>query len=229
MSSHTVWKGAKEIREGVEPSDRQRVAGAGDKPAVLKQPGLLEALDELVDPETRGDPMSPLRWTAKSTYELSGALQEMGFEASAELVRRLLHQLGYALQAPAKETEGAQHPDRDGQVGYINDTAGEHLAAGEPVISVATKKKELVGAHANGAREWQPRGEPERVKVHDFPDPDQSKAVPYGIYDVANDDGWVAVSQSADTAEYAVATIARWWDTLGSARFPRGDTAANHR
>ena len=220
MSSHTVWRGAKEIREGIEPIDGERAEGAGAKSAAERQPGLVDALDELVDPGSRGDPMSPLRWTSKSTYELAGALQEFGFKASAELVRRMLHGMGYSLQATAKQNEGRTHPDRDGQFRFINDLAAQRLDSDEPVISVDTKKKELVGDYANGGREWQPKGEPERVDVHDFPKPGSSKAVPYGIYDIANDEGWVSVGDSGDTAEFATATIRRWWDTMGANRFP---------
>ena len=223
MSSHTVWKAVKEVRSGVEPSDRVRAPGAGDKPAIDKQPGLLEALDELVHPETRGSPMSALRWTLKSTYELAAELTGQGFKVSAELVRRLLHQMGYSLQAPAKQLEGTTHPDRDGQFGYLNDLVGERLAAGEPVISVDTKKKELIGSYANGGREWHPAGEPTRVNVHDFADRslgEFAKAIPYGVYDVGNDEGWVNVGDTADTAEFAVESIRRWWNTLGRHRFP---------
>jgi transposase len=223
MSSSTVAKAVAEVRAGIEPSARQRAPGAGDKPAVDKQPGLLEALDELVHPETRGTPMSALRWTLKSTYELAWVLQGRGFRVSAELVRRLLHQMGYSLQAPAKQNEGSAHPDRDGQFRHLNALAAERLAAGEPVISVDTKKKELIGNYANGGREWQPSGEPERVNVHDFADRalgEFAKAIPYGVYDVGNDEGWVNVGDSADTAEFAVESIRRWWDTVGRARFP---------
>lgn len=223
LSSHTVWKAAKEIRAGVVASERIRAEGGGDRPAVDKQPGLAEALDELVHPDTRGTPMSALRWTLKSTYELARDLQDNGFRVSAELVRRLLHKMGYSLQAPAKQNEGSAHPDRDGQFRHINALATERLAAGEPVVSVDTKKKELIGNYANGGREWQPSGEPERVSVHDFADRalgEFAKAIPYGIYDLANDEGWVSVGDSADTAEFAVESIRRWWNTLGRARFP---------
>jgi len=168
MSSSTLAKAVAEVRGGVEPSDRQRAAGGGDKPAIDKQPGLLEALDELVHPDTRGTPMSALRWTLKSTYELARALTDQGFRVSAELVRRLLHDMGYSLQAPAKQNEGSAHPDRDGQFNHLNALATERLAAGDPVISVDTKKKELIGEYANGGTEWQPEGEPHRVNVHDF-------------------------------------------------------------
>jgi transposase len=223
MSSSTVNTATQQVRAGFEPSDRVRVAGAGDKPAIEKQPRLIEALDELVHPETRGTPMSALSWTLKSTYALASDLRAQGFSASAELVRRLLHQMGYSLQAPAKHNEGTQHPDRDGQFRYLNDQATQRLGKGEPVISVDTKKKELIGNYANGGKEQQPASEPQRVKVHDFKDVslgEFAKAIPYGVYDVGNDEGWVAVGDSADTAEFAVESIRRWWNTLGRVRFP---------
>lgn len=223
MSTSTMSRAVREVRAGIEPSDRQRAAGGGDRPAIEKQPGLLEALDELVHPDTRGNPMSPLRWTLKSTYELARALTGKGFEASAELVRRLLHQSGYSLQAPAKQNEGTQHPDRNAQFEYLNRLVTEYLAAGDPVISVDTKKKELIGDYANGGREWQPEGEPVRVGTHDFPDRalgEHAKAIPYGIYDLANNEGWVNVGDTADTAEFAVESIRRWWHQHGQQRFP---------
>jgi transposase len=223
MSTSTVNLATQQVRGGVEVSDRQRRAGAGAKPAVETQAGLREALDELVHPGSRGSPMSPLRWTLKSTYELARELSGQGYRASAELVRRLLHQMGYSLQAPAKQNEGAQHPDRDGQFRYLNGLAAERLAAGEPVISVDTKKKELIGNYANGGQEWQPGGEPQRVEVHDFADRalgEFAKAIPYGVYDVGSDEAWVSVGDSADTAEFAVESIRRWWNTLGHNRFP---------
>ena len=227
MSSSTVYKSVSQVRAGIEPSDRQRAAGGGDKPAIDKQPGLAEALDELVHPSTRGTPMSALRWTLKSTYDLAADLQTQGFRASAELVRRLLHQMGYSLQAPAKQNEGTSHPDRDGQFGYINDLVARRLKLGEPVISVDTKKKELIGNYANGGREWQPAGEPTRVNVHDFADRalgEFAKAIPYGVYDVGNDEGWVSVGDVADTAEFAVESIRRWWNQMGRDRFPEAST-----
>jgi transposase len=227
LSRNTVIKAVGEVTEGIEPSDRLRAPGAGDKPAIDKQPGLLEALDELVWPETRGTPMSPLRWTLTSTYELARQLTEKGFVVSAELVRRLLHQMGYSLQAPAKQVEGASHPDRDGQFNYLNGKVAERLAAGEPVISVDTKKKELIGLYTNGGKDWRPAKTPERVNVHDFADPalgEHAKAIPYGIYDIGNDEGWVSVGDVADTAEFAVEAIRRWWTTLGKTRFPAATT-----
>ncbi len=223
LSRNTVIKAQAEVEAGIEPSVRLRAPGAGDKPAIDKQPGLLEALDELVHPDTRGTPMSGLRWTLKSTYELARELTGQGYRVSAELVRRLLHDMGYSLQAPAKQNEGTSHPDRDGQFNHINALATERLAAGEPVISVDTKKKELIGNYSNGGREWQPSGEPQRVNVHDFADRalgEFAKAIPYGVYDVGNDEGWVSVGDVADTAEFAVEAIRRWWNTLGVKRFP---------
>ena len=223
ISTSTMARAVREVRAGVEPSQRQRAVGGGDRPAVVKQPGLAEALDGLVSPGTRGSPASPLRWTLKSTRQLSRELAAQGFRASAELVRRLLGQMGYSLQGTAKRNEGASHPDRDAQFEYLNSLASESVAAGEPVISVDTKKKELIGRYANGGTEWQPAGQPERVAVHDFPDRALgpcAKAIPYGVYDIANNDGWVSVGDSADTAEFAVNSIRRWWDTLGRDRFP---------
>lgn len=227
LSRNTVIKAQAEVEAGIEPSQRLRAPGAGDKPAIDKQPGLAEALDELVHPDTRGNPMSALRWTLKSTYELARDLQAQGFRVSAELVRRLLHQMGYSLQAPSKQVEGSAHPDRDGQFRHINDLVAQRLGAGEPVVSVDTKKKELIGNYANGGREWQRAGEPERTNVHDFADRslgEFAKAIPYGVYDVGNDEGWVSVGDSADTAEFAVESIRRWWNTMGKARFPNATT-----
>lgn len=227
VSRNTVSKGQREVVAGIEPSDRLREPGGGDKPAIEKQPGLLEALDELVWPETRGHPESPLRWTLTSTYALADALVEKGFEVSAELVRRLLHQMGYSLQAPSKQVEGTSHPDRNSQFEYLNGAVSAALAAGEPVISVDTKKKELIGRYANGGRDWRPGSDPERVNVHDFADRslgEFAKAIPYGIYDLGNDEGWVSVGDCADTSEFAVEAIRRWWNSHGQYRFPDATT-----
>ena len=220
LSRNTVIRAVIEVEEGIEPSDRQRAKGGGDKPAINKQPGLLAALDELVHPTTRGNPMSLARWTSKSTYELADQLIGQGFEVSAELVRRLLHQLGYSLQAPSKQKEGSTHPDRDAQFSYLNDTAARFVRDAQPVISVDTKKKELVGEFSNGGAEWHPKGEPTRTKTHDFVDKELGRAVPYGVYDIANDEGWVSVGDTADTASFAVESIRRWWNTMGRPRFP---------
>ena len=223
MSRNTVIKAESEVAAGIEPSARLRALGGGDKPLTDKQPGLLEALDGLVHPETRGNPMSLLRWTSKSSTKLADELARKGFEVSSRTVLRLLHRLGYSLQANAKVTEGRQHEDRDAQFRYLNDMAAGFIDDGQPVISVDTKKKELVGDFANGGNEWQPSGEPEEVRVHDFMDPDLGKVVPYGIYDIANNEGWVNVGDNADTAEFAVNSIRTWWNQMGQSRFPDAD------
>jgi transposase len=220
ISRNTVIRATGEVEEGIEPDDRQRAAGGGDKPAIDKQPGLLVALDELVHPSTRGNPMSLARWTSKSTYVLADELVRQGYSVSAELVRRLLHQLGYSLQAPSKQKEGTQSPDRDAQFNYLDETARAFIKDAQPVISVDTKKKELVGEFSNGGAEWHPSGEPTRTKTHDFIDKDLGRAVPYGVYDVENDEGWVSVGDTADTASFAVEAIRRWWYSMGQARFP---------
>jgi hypothetical protein len=226
MSRNTVIKAEREIGIGIEPSDRVRAPGGGDKPLSDKQPGLLLALDELVHPETRGNPMSLLRWTAKSSTKLAENLVAQGFEVSSRTVLRLLHELGYSLQANAKVTEGRQHADRDAQFRYLADMAASFIDDDQPAISVDTKKKELIGDYANGGAEWSPEGEPERVQVHDFADRalgDYAKAIPYGIYDVANNEGWVSVGDVADTATFAVESIRRWWNQMGRIRFPEAD------
>jgi hypothetical protein len=220
MSRNTVIKAEGEVAAGIEPTDRLRAVGGGDKPLTDKYPGLLEALDELVQPETRGNPMSLLRWTSKSAANLATDLARQGFEVSPRTVLRLLHQLGYSLRANAKVTEGKQHADRDAQFRYLNQKAAEFLGSGQPAISVDAKKKELVGDFANRGVEWQPEGAPERVRVHDFIDPELGKAIPYGIYDIGNNEGWVSVGDTADTAEFAVESIRRWWNTMGKERFP---------
>jgi len=220
MSRNTVIKAAGEVEAGIAPSDRQRAPGGGDIKVEVKQPGLLEALDELVEPETRGNPMSRLRWTAKSTATLARELVAQGFAISDDTVGRILKDLGYSLQAPAKEKEGKAHPDRDAQFHYLNDEVTDFLRADQPVISVDTKKKELVGEYANGGKEYHPEGEPTRVKTHDFVDKDLGRAVPYGIYDIGNNEGWVSVGDTADTATFAVEAIRRWWYSMGIVRFP---------
>ena len=226
MSRNTVIKAEAEVAAGIEPSVRLRAPGGGDKPLIDKQPGLLEALDELVHPDTRGNPMSLLRWTSKSSTGLAADLVGRGFAVSSRTVLRLLHQLGYSLQANAKVTEGRQHPDRDAQFRYLNDMAQGFVDDDQPAISVDTKKKELIGVYANGGGEWSPEGQPERVNVHDFADRtlgEFAKAIPYGIYDLSNDEGWVSVGDVADTAEFAVESIRRWWNQMGRARFPDAD------
>jgi transposase len=221
LSRNTVISGRKAAETGEEPTGRVRAGGGGRPRLIDVDPDLLTSLDDLVEPDARGDPMSPLRWTLKSTRQLARALGDMGHRVSSWTVGQLLHQMGYSLQATAKTVEGAQHPDRDAQFRYINRLAGEHLAAGEPVISVDCKKKELVnGTKANRGREWQPKGRPECVDVHDFPDPDVPKAIPYGVFDVGANEGWMSVGDDHDTAAFAVNAIRRWWQALGSARYP---------
>jgi transposase len=220
MSRSTVQVAVGQVDEGIEVSDRVRAPGGGRPRLVDKDPTLFDDLDSLVDPETRSDPMCPLRWTTKSTEHLAQALRDMGHVISADTVGRLLTEMGYSLQAPAKENEGTQHPDRDAQFRYLNGQVEAHLGAGQPVISVDSKKKEVLGNLANKGREYQHKGEPARVDVHDFPDPKLGKAVPYGVFDVAADTGFVNVGSDGDTAAFAVASIGRWWDQVGSAAYP---------
>jgi hypothetical protein len=221
VSRNTVITGAKEITAGeAAPRSRVRREGAGRKALIDKDPDLLLELDDLVSPDARGDPMSPLRWTSKSTYHLAEALKAKGFEISPRTVGDLLGKMGYSLQATSKQKEGAQHVDRDAQFRHINDTAVEFMTNGQPVISVDAKKKELVGEYSNAGKEFQPKGSPTRTKVHDFIDPEMGKAIPYGVYDLGADEGWVSVGDDADTAGFAVATIGRWWAQMGRLRYP---------
>jgi hypothetical protein len=221
MSRNTVLTGAKEITAGeAAPSPRVRREGGGRKALIDKDPDLLLELDDLVSPDARGDPMSPLRWTSKSTYHLAEALSAKGFDISPRTVGGLLGEMGYSLQATSKQKEGAQHVDRDAQFHHINDTAVSFMSDGQPVISVDTKKKELVGEYSNAGKEYQPKKTPTRTKVHDFIDPEMGKAIPYGVYDLGADEGWVSVGDDADTAGFAVATIGRWWTQMGRLRYP---------
>jgi Rhodopirellula transposase DDE domain len=222
VSRPTVRKGVVELAGGAKVSGQVRRPGAGRRRATEIDPDLVSALDSLVDPVSRGDPESPLRWTCKSTRQLADTLTEGGHPVSSWTVGQLLHELGYSLQANAKTVEGRQHPDRDAQFGYINDHVRRFLAAGDPVVSVDTKKKELVGdepAYKNGGREWQPKGAPQRVGVHDFPT--GPKAVPYGVYDVAANSGYVSVGTDGDTAAFAVATLRRWWSQVGQPTYSK--------
>jgi hypothetical protein len=216
VSRPTIQQGLRELAGPVTAPEQVRQPGGGRKKLGARDPALLTALEALVDPDSRGDPMSPLRWTCKSTRQLAQALTEGGHPVSHTVVAELLDQAGYSLQAPAKMLEGRQHPDRDAQFQYLNEQVKRFLAAGQPVVSVDAKKKELVGAFKNGGREWQPRGQPEPVRVHDFPDPRRGKAIPYGIYDVGRNAGWVTVGQDHDTASFAVASLRRWWQVVGA-------------
>jgi len=224
LSRATIAAGLRELRNpdsDAVPVGQVRRPGGGRKLAEEADPGLSAALDVLIDPTTRGDPESPLRWTCKSTRRLAAELSRQGHPVSASTVAALLRGLGYSLQANRKTREGAAHPDRDAQFGYINDQTRRLQRRGQPVVSVDTKKKELLGDFKNAGREWQPPGQPEEVRVHDFQDPALGKAIPYGVYDLANNQGWVSVGVHRDTARFAARTIHRWWADMGSERFPR--------
>jgi hypothetical protein len=216
----TVSLGVSELDSGAAPLGRARRPGGGRKRVIDLDAGLREALLALVEPDVRGDPMSPLRWTTKSTRRLAEELTRDGHRISADTVGDLLRAEGFSLQGNAKTIEGRQHPDRDAQFGYINEQAKTHQAGGDPVISVDTKKKELVGRYRNAGREWQPAGEPVEVGVHDFPDKELGKAIPYGIYDLTANTGWVNVGTDHDTAAFAVESIRRWWHGVGQASYP---------
>jgi Rhodopirellula transposase DDE domain len=216
----TVSAGVWELEAGAEPLGRARRPGGGRKRAAETDPGLVPALLALVSPHERGDPQSPLRWTTESTRNLAGELTRTGHPASADTVSRLLRAEGFSLQGNAKTIEGRQHPDRNGQFEYINAQAGVFQQAGDPVISVDAKKKEQVGQYANAGRAWRPRGDPVRVCDHDFPGPHQGKAIPYGIYDLTANAGWVNVGTDHNTAQFAVESIRRWWQARGRQDYP---------
>ena len=199
---------------------RIRKMGAGRKSVIESDSGLMAELEKLVEPTTRGDPESPLRWTCKSLRKLAGELAMSGHSVSYPKVGDLLRESGYSLQANRKMLEGMDHPDRNAPFEFISDQTQQRLAAGNPVISVDTKKKELVGAYKNNGTTWRPEGKPERVKVHDFIDQELGRANPYGVYDVASNTGWVSVGTDHDTASFAVETIRRWWNTMGKQRYP---------
>jgi transposase len=215
LARETIRNGRREIEKGVDVSARVRRAGAGRPGIEQAQPGIKGALEQLVDPLTRGDPTSPLRWTCKSKAKLAAALSKSGWTVSATTVGRLLHELGYSLQSVRKTREGASHPDRNAQFEHINATAKSFLRRKQPVVSVDTKKKELVGDFKNAGREWQPQATPERVLVHDFPSDGLGKAIPYGVYDMARNEAWVSVGRDHDTPAFAVASIRQWWTMMG--------------
>jgi hypothetical protein len=222
LAISTVRKGRDEVRAGAKREDVVKVRRSpGKRPFEEANPDVWPALEKLVDPLTRGDPESPLRWTCKSTHALSTELFERHrLRISDKTVAKLLREHGYSLQAPNKSVEGAQHPDRNAQFEHINHKAERCVKRGVPVISVDTKKKELVGNFKNGGREWQPTGEPERVEVHDFPGDAIGKAIPYGIYDVASNEGFVSVGVDHDTPVFAVKSIEAWWTKVGQSRYP---------
>jgi hypothetical protein len=223
LSRTTITTGLKELDDPSHPAHlatgRARRPGAGRKPITETQPRLVEALENLVAPATRGDPMSSLRWSSKSTAKLAAELKNQGFVVDASTVASLLKAQGYSLQATHKTYEGGDHPDRDAQFQHIAAQVRQFQEAGQPVLSVDCKKKELVGEFKNGGREWQPKGHPEGVNVYDFIDDALFKAIPYGVYDVTRNEGWVSVGIDHDTAEFAVATIRQWWRRMGRTRY----------
>jgi hypothetical protein len=225
MSRNTIRRGAAELlarkkKPKATLSTRLREPGGGRKRLTESDPGLLRALELLVDPTTRGDPMSPLRWTCKSTARLAEELTQQSHPIGAWSVGALLRESGYSLQGNRKTKEGTGHPDRNAQFEHINAAVKRLQKRGQPVISVDTKKKELVGQFKNAGREWQPKGAPEQVDVHDFPDPQLGKVIPYGVYDLSKNEGWVSVGIDHDTAQFAVQAIGRWWKKMGSKRYP---------
>jgi transposase len=221
VSRPTITKALHELEQPAIAPGRARRVGGGRKKRADRDATLRAELEALVEPDTRGDPMSPLRWTCKSTRQLADTLTERGHPISNRVVGELLREAGYSLQANVKTREGSQHPDRDAQFRYLNDQVKAFLAQRLPVVSVDTKKKELVGNFKNGGREWRPHGQPEQVKVHDFPDPHVGKAIPYGIYDLGRNAGWVTVGRDHDTASFAVASLRRWWQVAGLAAYPQ--------
>jgi len=225
LARSTIGRGLRELRgERTIISDRVRRPGGGRKLLTETDASLLDDLRSLVEPDARGDPQSPLLWTSKSLRKLAESLREMGHRIGRTLVGELLHKLDYSLQANRKTREGSSHPDRDAQFCYINDHVKEALASNEPAISVDTKKKELVGDFKNAGREWRQKGSPEEVRVHDFLIPELGRAVPYGVYDIAGDAGWVSVGIDHDTAAFAVNAIKSWWTRMGRERYPNART-----
>ena len=224
LSQNTVRAGLRELAASLPPTaGRVRRRGGGRKPLTASDPELAAALEHKLDAVTRGDPMAPLRWTCASAARLAEELRAEGHGVSARSVNRLLHGLGYSLQANRKTQEGKQHPERDAQFRHISRRVQEFQARGEPVVAVDAKKKELVGQYRNGGREWHRQGEPETVQVYDFPDPEGDKALPYGVYDVTANAGWVSVGVDHDTAEFAVATLRRWWQEMGLRAYPQAE------
>ncbi len=224
LSRTTIAAGMEELKvltDDSTPSSRTRRPGAGRKSLDHHDADLWAALDALVEPVTRGDPETPLRWTCKSTRRLAEELTRQEHPISPGTVANMLRDLGYSLQANRKTREGENHPDRNAQFEYISQQVRRLQKRGQPVVSVDTKKKELVGDFKNAGQEWRPQGEPEEVRIHDFQDPALGKAIPYGVYDLANNQGWVSVGIHRDTAQFAACTIRRWWEDMGATRFPR--------
>jgi transposase len=221
-SRSTIRRGIRDLDEEGQrgAGDRVRAAGGGRKKAEDANPALPDAINSLIEPGARGDPESPLRWTTKSTRKLAQELTAMGHSISHSAVGNVLRSMGYSLQGNRKTLEGTQHPDRDAQFRYISSLAGGFLADGDPVISVDTKKKELVGRFAQAGREWRPAGQPAAVSTYDFPGSADGKAIPYGVYDIADDSAWVSVGVDHDTSVFAVATIEKWWQRMGKQKYP---------
>jgi hypothetical protein len=223
LSRTTIRAGLRQLRNPPIAQGRIRRPGGGRKKLSQKRPDLLSKLDALVEPATRGDPQSNLRWTCTSTRKLAAELGRQGCPASRNTVDRLLQESGYSLQGNRKVREGADHPDRNAQFEYINRQVGSFQRRGQPVISVDTKKKELVGDFRNAGRDWRPKGRPLEVRVHDFLDEDLGKAIPYGVYDLTHNEAWVSVGIDHDTAEFAAQAIGRWWSKMGRGRYPHAD------
>ena len=225
VSRSTIQRGLREADAGTTvPAGRVRQAGAGRPRLAVTDPTLQADLEALIDPSTAGEPDSPLRWTTRSTRSLAEALRGLGHAVSHTVVAELLHALGFSLQANQKQREGTQHPDRDAQFRYISQQVARCLRQRTPALSVDTKKKELVGDFKNAGRTWRPRGEPDAVRVHDFLLPAKGKAIPYGVYDLKRNEGWVSVGIDHDTASFAVNAIRRWWQLMGRARYPQTRT-----
>jgi len=224
MSRPVIRQGLKELSgPGVHPAGRVRRPGGGRKRARQKDPTLVADLEKLVEPTTRGHPETCLRWTCKSVRKLAEELNRLGHQVSYPVVAELLHELDYSLQVNRKTKEGDSHPDRNAQFEYIDNRVQAYLAVRQPVISVDTKKKELVGDFKNGGQEWRPKGDPEKVRVHDFAIPELGRAAPYGVYDLASNTGWVSVGVDHDTASFAVETVRRWWHAMGKETYPRAE------
>ncbi len=223
LSRGTVIRGIAELKTAPRPAGEQRVRrkGAGRKRVIDQDATLKHDLEALVEPVTRGHPETPLRWTCKSVRKLAAELQRMGHQTSHRMVAELLHQMGYSLQGNRKTLEGSSHPDRDAQFHHISDKIQEFQAARQPVISVDTKKKELVGDFKNNGRELRPKSDPEKVRVHDFVIPELGRAAPYGVYDVTQNAGWVSVGVDHDTAAFAAQSIRRWWESMGNDAYPK--------
>jgi transposase len=222
-SRGTIRQGVRELGQPTAGAEKGRIRrpGGGRKRTVERDPSLRQDLDRLVEPTSRGDPESPLRWTCKSVRQLAAELKRQGHQVSHRLVAELLHEMGYSLQANRKTLEGTEHPDRNAQFEHLNQAVQLQLSLGEPVVSVDTKKKELVGPFKNGGRELRPKGLPEQVRVHDFLIPDLGRVSPYGVYDIAQNEAWVSVGTDHDTAAFAVESIRRWWHSMGEALYPR--------